>query len=92
VDKVQDLFIGTHLVETGKARLESNCMDVVLRMICAKAQAKGSSLLEKKEQQQKITHKENTCKIIRAKLTQKAKMAPEQPPVLLPPKDGCTPA
>jgi hypothetical protein len=53
-------------------------MDAVLRVLCAKVQAKGSSPSEKKEQQQKAVREENTCKIICAKLVQKAKKAPEQ--------------
>jgi hypothetical protein len=74
------------------ARLASDHVDVVLRVLCAKAHAKGSSPSEKKEQQQKATREENACKIICTKLAQKAKKAPEQLPALLPPKDGCTPA
>jgi hypothetical protein len=37
------------------ARLASDCADAVLRVLCAKAHAKGSSPSEKKEQQQKAT-------------------------------------
>jgi hypothetical protein len=73
------------------ARLASDHADAVLRVVCTKVQAKGSSPLEKKEQQQKATREENAHKIICAKLMQKAKMTPEQLPALLPPKDGCTP-
>jgi hypothetical protein len=71
------------------ARLASDHVDTVLRVLHAKVHAKGSSPLEKKEQQQEKRCEENMCKIIRAKLTQKA---PEQLPALLPPKDRCTPA
>jgi hypothetical protein len=72
------------------ARLASDHADVVLRMMHTKAQAKGSSPLEKKEQ--KETREEHARKIIHAKLVQKDKKTPEQLPALLPPKDGHTPA
>jgi hypothetical protein len=66
-------------------------VDAVLRVLHMKVHAKGSSPLEKKEQQQKAAQEENVWKIIHAKLTQKAKKAPEQLLVLLPPKDRRTP-
>jgi hypothetical protein len=72
------------------ARLASDRVDAVLRIMHTKAQAKGSSPLEKKEQ--KETRKEHARKIIRAKITQKDKKTPAQLPALLPPKDGRTPA
>jgi gag-polyprotein putative aspartyl protease len=71
------------------ARLASDHADAVLRTMHTKAQAKGSSPLEKKEQ--KETREEHACKIIHAKFMQKEKKTLEQLPALLPPKDGHTP-
>jgi hypothetical protein len=61
------------------AKLASDCVDTVLRTMHTRAQAKGSSPLEKEEHKQKTTYEENACKIIHEKLVKKAKMTtPEQ--------------
>jgi hypothetical protein len=72
------------------ARLASDRVDAVLRIMHTKAQAKGSSPLEKKEQ--KEMREEHARQIIRTKLARKPTKTPEQLPALLPPKDSRTPA
>jgi hypothetical protein len=56
------------------AKLASDRVNVVLRTMHTKAQAKGSSPLEKKEQ--KETHKEHVRKIIHRKLTKETTQLP----------------